>query len=215
VPVVRPNPLLPKPAEPAYTIAQPGMGSPELVGIRKALGECTLCALSKKRKQIIFGAGDPHADLLIVSEGPTAQEDLQGLPFVGATGEMLTKMLQNVLGLQRDDVYILNVVKCRPEHNRKPRPEEIESCKPFIEQQIRAVSPKIVVVLGSVATQALMGTQQGVTGMRGTWVDWEGFAVMPTFHPAYLMRSPQDKKLAFQDLKAVRKRYDELGGKRT
>jgi len=208
-----PAPIRKKP-EPLYDIRQPGMGSAELVSIRRELGECTLCPLSAKRKQIVFGAGDPDADLVIVGEGPGAQEDLQGLPFVGAAGEMLSKMLENVIGLKRQDVYILNVVKCRPENNRKPRPEEVETCSPFLAQQIRAISPKIIVALGTTATRALLGASQGVTALRGGWAEWEGYAVMPTFHPAYLLRSPQDKRLVFQDLKLVRRRYDELGGKR-
>jgi len=191
-----------------------GIGSAALGKIREELGDCERCSLSQGRRKIVFGSGNPDADLLIVGEGPGAQEDLQGIPFVGAAGEMLGKMLAHVLGLSRESVYILNVVKCRPNNNRKPTQDEIEACRPFLLQQIEAVNPKVILALGTTAAQALLQTDRGVTALRGAWVNVEGRAVMPTFHPAYLLRKPEHKALVFKDLKALRVRYDELGGQR-
>lgn len=183
--------------------------------IREDLGDCRRCVLSRGRSNIVFGVGDPEADLVVVGEGPGHQEDLRGEPFVGPAGEMLDKMLANVLGLQRSEVYICNVVKCRPPGNRNPEPDEISTCLPFLERQIRAIQPKVLLVLGSVAFRTLFGTQTGIQKGRGTWREWHGIPALATFHPAYLLRKPEDKRLTFEDLKAVRARYDAEGGKRT
>jgi DNA polymerase len=187
----------------------------ELQLIRADLGDCRRCALCKERTNLVFGVGDPSADLVLIGEGPGYHEDQQGEPFVGPAGEMLDKMLTNVLGLQRTEVYILNVVKCRPPKNRTPQPEEVAACRPFLERQIDAIRPKVVVALGSTAFKALFDTPEGITANRGKWLEYQRIPTLPTFHPAYLLRTPADKRLAFEDLKAVRQRYDALGGKRS
>lgn len=179
--------------------------------VREELGDCRRCALCKERRQIVFGVGDPAASLVIVGEAPGYQEDLDGEPFVGPAGQMLDRMLENVIGLPRSGVYILNVVKCRPPKNRNPAPDEIEACRPFLEAQLRALAPKVLLVLGSVAVKALLRTDAGITRLRGQWQTVDGVPAMPTFHPAYLLRQPDDKRLTFADLKALRARMEELG----
>ncbi|MCB9678417.1 MAG: uracil-DNA glycosylase [Alphaproteobacteria bacterium] len=196
------------------------VGAAALRQIREELGDCTRCGLCKTRKNIVFGVGSGEADLVVVGEGPGQQEDEQGEPFVGPAGQMLDKMLENVLGLGRTQTYILNVVKCRPPKNRNPLPDEVEACRPFMEAQIRALQPKVMLVLGSVAWKTLMQTEQGIMRARGRWHVYRDpgsdftVPVMPTFHPAYLLRTPEDKRLTFADLKAVRQRYDDEGGRR-
>ena len=196
-----------------------------LESVRLDLGDCRRCGLCKERKTIVFGVGDPEADLVVIGEAPGYQEDQQGEPFVGPAGQMLDRMLENVLGLKRAQVYITNVVKCRPPKNRNPHPDEVESCRPFLEGQLRAIRPKVILVLGSVAFRTLFGTDDGITRHRGIWKSYgfpasppgtasDGIPVLPTFHPAYLLRTPSDKRLAFEDLKVLRTRYDELGGRR-
>ena len=182
--------------------------------IRAELGDCTRCSLSAERTRLVFGAGNPNADLLIVGEAPGAQEDRAGLPFVGPAGRMLEDMLEHVLGLHRDQVYITNVVKCRPPSNRTPLPDEINTCRVFLDQQVQAVSPKVILSLGRPATQTLLDTTRGIKSLRGKWNSFQGIPLLPTFHPAYLLRQAQDKRLVFEDLKALRKRYDDLGGLR-
>lgn len=177
-----------------------------LEGVRTELGDCTRCGLCAGRNNIVFGVGNPAARLLVVGEGPGEQEDKQGEPFVGPAGEMLDRMLQNVLGLGRGDVYICNVVKCRPPGNRAPAPGEVAACLPFLEAQIQAVAPDVLLVLGAVALKALFNDEGGIKRARGSWRTWRGIATMPTFHPAYLLRTPADKRLVFDDLKAVRDR---------
>ena len=186
-----------------------------LAKVREDLGDCRRCNLAKGRKNIVFGVGAPEADLVVVGEGPGYHEDQQGEPFVGPAGQMLDKMLENVIGLSRSEVYILNVVKCRPPKNRNPLPDEVAACRPFLDGQIDAIRPKVVLVLGSVAYRTLMRTERGITSARGRWTTLGDVPVMPTFHPAYLLRNPTDKRLTFEDLKAVRRRYEELGGRRT
>ncbi len=197
----------------------------QLDQVRADLGECRRCGLCKERRTIVFGVGDPEADLFVIGEAPGFQEDQQGEPFVGPAGQMLDRMLENVLGLERAQVYITNVVKCRPPKNRNPHPDEVESCRPFLEGQLRAIRPKVILLLGSVAFRTLFGTDEGIMRHRGIWRTYElpaspsgkasdGIPVLPTFHPAYLLRTPSDKRLAFEDLKVLRTRYDELGGRR-
>ncbi len=186
----------------------------QLLAVRRRLGECQRCRLSQGRDQLVFGMGAPDADLLILGEGPGEREDQAGLPFVGPAGEMLDKMLQHVLGLSRSQVYILNVVKCRPPGNRDPRPDEISACRPVYEAQIAAIQPKLILTLGSPAVKTLLATSTGITRLRGSWQRWRDIPVMPTFHPAYLLRKPEDKRFTFNDLKILRVRYDELGGRR-
>lgn len=202
-------------AEPAPEAAAEPADVEDLGDVRTDLGDCTRCGLCAGRRNIVFGVGDPQADLMVVGEAPGYHEDQRGEPFVGAAGEMLDKMLANVLGLPRAQVYIANVVKCRPPDNRNPDPQEIATCLPFLRRQIAAIEPKVILVLGSVAFRALLDTSQGITRSRGRWHELDGVPVMPTFHPAYLLRKPQDKRLTFEDLKSVRARYDTLGGRRS
>lgn len=188
-------------------------GAEGLAAIREELGDCRRCRLCDGRTQVVFGVGDPDADLVVVGEGPGEQEDLRGEPFVGPAGEMLDKMLEHVLGLARSQVYIANVVKCRPPANRKPQPDETEICKPFLFRQIAAIRPKLVLVLGATALEAVLG-RTGILKERGQEGSFRGIPVIPTLHPAYLLRQPADKRLVFEDLKLARARYDALGGKR-
>lgn len=191
----------------------PRSGAAALAAIRADLGDCRRCPLHEGRRNIVFGGGHPEADLVIVGEGPGREEDRRGEPFVGAAGQMLDKMLIHVLGLPRSEVHILNVVKCRPPNNRDPHPREAATCMPFLERQLEALQPKVILVLGRIAASYLVGTRY-ITRARGRWHRWRDVPVMPTFHPAYLLRKPQDKRLVFEDLKAVRARYDALGGRR-
>ena len=185
-----------------------------LLAVRRELGACQRCRLCEGRRSLVFGMGHPDADLVILGEGPGANEDRDGLPFVGAAGQMLDNMLKHVLGLTRDQVYILNVVKCRPPNNRNPQPDEVAACRPFLLGQLQAIRPKVILTLGSPAVKTLLETTRGIMSMRGRWQAWEGVPVMPTLHPAYLLRKPEDKRLTFDDLKALRARYDHLGGRR-
>ena len=188
----------------------PAMGSQPVLTldeVRKNLGECTRCGLCKGRKTIVFGAGNPGAELMFVGEGPGADEDAEGVPFVGKAGQLLTKMIE-AMTFSRDQVYICNVVKCRPPGNRNPEPEEIAACEPFLKAQIEAIKPKVIVALGKFAAQTLLRDDTPITRLRGQWKRYEGIPLMPTFHPAYLLRTPEDKKLAWLDLKAVMARLD-------
>jgi uracil-DNA glycosylase len=170
--------------------------------IRRELGDCRRCKLCSGRKQIVFGSGSPKARLVFVGEGPGAEEDAQGLPFVGAAGQLLTKMI-SAMGLRREDVYICNVVKCRPPGNRNPEPDEIAACEPFLRAQLQSIGPEVVVALGKFAAQTLLREGTPITRLRGQWRTYQGMKLMPTFHPAYLLRNPAEKKPCWEDLKAV------------
>ncbi len=170
--------------------------------IRTELGDCKRCKLHHSRTQIVFGAGNPKAELMFVGEAPGADEDKQGVPFVGKAGQLLTKMIE-AMKLTRDDVYICNVVKSRPPENRNPEPDEIAACEPFLKAQVASVRPKVIVALGKFAAQTLLKDQTAITRLRGQWREYEGIPLMPTFHPAYLLRIPAEKKLAWSDLQAV------------
>jgi DNA polymerase len=170
--------------------------------IRRDIGDCTRCKLSGTRTHIVYSHGSPTADVVFVGEAPGEDEDLSAVPFVGKAGQLLTKMI-DAMGLTRDEVYICNILKCRPPENRKPEPDEVDSCRPFVERQIRAIQPKVIVVLGATAAQSLLRTSNGINAMRSKWHEWEGIPVMPTFHPSYLLRTPEDKKKAWEDLKMV------------
>jgi uracil-DNA glycosylase len=200
-------PAQPPRAPGPYSLEDRGCGSPSLLAVREELGECTRCKLARGRTKLVFGVGNPGAELMFVGEGPGADEDRQGEPFVGRAGQLLTKMIE-AMGYRRADVYIANVVKCRPPENRNPEPDEIDSCEPFLRAQIAAIRPKILVALGKVAVQALLRETSPISRLRGRWFDYEGVRLMPTFHPAYLLRSPEEKKKAWEDLKLVMK---ELG----
>ena len=174
-----------------------------LAAVRDELGDCTRCKLCKGRKTIVFGEGDPDAVLVFVGEGPGQEEDQQGRPFVGAAGQLLTDIIVKGMKLNREDVYICNIVKCRPPGNRNPEPDEIEACEPFLIKQLQAIRPGVIVALGNVAVKTLLKTKEGITKLRGTWKTYQGIPLMPTFHPAYLLRNPSDKKLVWEDIKKV------------
>src|SRR2546427_10298335 len=178
---------------------------PLLEAVRTELGECTRCKLHKTRTNIVFGVGSPEARLMFVGEAPGEDEDLQGYPFVGKAGQLLTKMIE-AMGLRREDVYICNTVKCRPPNNRNPEPEELLACEPFLKGQLGAVKPEAIVTLGKFAAQALLREQTPITRLPGQRREEQGIPVMPTFHPAYLLRSPAEKSKVWEDLKQVMKR---------
>jgi uracil-DNA glycosylase family 4 len=177
--------------------------------LRAAIGDCRRCKLCSGRTHLVFGVGNPQAQLMFIGEGPGRDEDLQGEPFVGRAGQLLTDIITKGMGLRREDVYIANVVKCRPPENRNPEPDEVASCEPFLKRQIDLVRPEIIVALGKFAVQALLQTKAPITKLRGRWHSYHGIKLMPTFHPAYLLRNPGDKKLVWQDIKKV---INELSG---
>jgi uracil-DNA glycosylase len=170
--------------------------------IRADLGECTRCKLHKTRNKIVFGDGNAKADLVFVGEGPGHDEDMQGLPFVGRAGKLLTQMIE-AMGLQRQDVYICNVVKCRPPENRMPERDEIATCSPFLVRQIDAIRPKVIVCLGATAAQMLLNTNRSISAFRGEWLEYRGTRLLATYHPAYLLRNPAAKSEVWKDLQKV------------
>lgn len=174
--------------------------------VRRELGDCRRCQLCTGRTNLVFGVGNPRAELVFVGEGPGAEEDAQGVPFVGKAGQLLTKMIE-AMGFRRDEVYICNVVKCRPPNNRNPEPEEIAACEPFLKAQLSAIGPKAVVALGKFAAQTLLGEDTPITRLRGAWRKYAGIPLMPTFHPAYLLRQPGEKRLSWADLQQVMKLF--------
>ena len=173
-----------------------------LLKIREDLGDCTRCKLHKTRHKIVFGDGNPKAQLVFVGEGPGADEDAQGLPFVGRAGKLLTQMIE-AMGLQRKDVYICNVVKCRPPENRQPERDEVAECSPFLMRQIDTIAPKVIVCLGSTAAQTILQTNRGISHFRGEWLEFRGRKLMATYHPAYLLRNPAAKSEVWKDLQKV------------
>jgi DNA polymerase len=193
---------------PIATVAPPpGKGHP-LDDVRARLGDCTRCPLHAGRTKIVFGDGNPSAELMFVGEGPGEQEDLSGLPFVGRAGELLTQMIEAGLKIPRASVYIANVVKCRPPNNRTPLPNEVAACREFLDGQIDAIRPRVIVALGKPATSLLLGRDVSITRVRGSWHDYRGYPVMPTFHPAFLLRqyTPENRRLVWQDLRAALER---------
>jgi DNA polymerase len=171
--------------------------------LRAAIGDCRRCKLWPGRTHLVFGVGNPKAKVMFVGEGPGRDEDLQGEPFVGRAGQLLTDIITKGMGLRREDVYIANVIKCRPPENRNPELDEVESCEPFLKKQIDLIRPKIIVALGKFAVQSLLKSKVPITRLRGVWQNYHGIKLMPTFHPAYLLRNPGDKKLVWQDIKKV------------
>lgn len=170
--------------------------------IREDLGDCKRCRLCQQRNTIVFGSGSARAQLVFVGEGPGRDEDIQGLPFVGRAGKLLTQMIE-AMGLKREDVYICNVVKCRPPENRAPEPDEMETCSPYLYRQLAVIQPKVVVCLGAIAFQALYGAKQSISRLRGQWLEFRGIPMMATYHPAYLLRNPNAKGDVWDDLKKV------------
>ena len=173
--------------------------------VREEIGDCTRCKLHQLgRRQIVFGVGNPNADLMFVGEAPGRDEDIQGEPFVGRAGQLLTKIIE-AIGLQRGDVYIANVIKCRPPENRNPEQDEVDTCEPFLFQQIDIIKPKVIVALGTFAARALLRTLDPISRLRGRIYEYRGAKLIPTFHPAYLLRNPSSKREVWEDMKVVRK----------
>ena len=204
-------------AKPEFNVSDPIQA---LHIIREDLGDCTRCRLHQQgRKQIVFGVGDPHAELMFIGEAPGADEDLQGEPFVGRAGQLLTNMIK-AMGLEREQVYIANIIKCRPPNNRTPEREECETCSPFLMRQIAAIKPKIIVALGAVAAKTLLAMNESMSNLRGRWYEfrpagarsndpnWTSAKLAVTYHPAFLLRDPRQKKEAWKDLQMV---MQELG----
>jgi DNA polymerase len=186
----------PQPAAPAPA------ARPTLEQVRTALGECTRCKLHTTRTQIVFGVGNPKARLVFVGEAPGADEDAQGEPFVGRAGQLLTKIIE-AMGLRREDVYICNIIKCRPPNNRTPESDEIVACQPFLLEQLRAIEPQFICALGGPAAQTLLQTKEPISRLRGRFHDYHGIPLLPTFHPAFLLRNPSEKKTVWEDMKLL------------
>jgi len=199
--VKQPPPLVPPRAsagdEPAKKVGAPG-----LQAVRDELGDCQRCRLKGGRKQIVFGVGNPEAELVFVGEAPGADEDRLGEPFVGAAGQLLDKMIE-AMGFRRSDVYICNVIKCRPPENRNPEPDEVASCEPFLKKQLSVLRPRMIVTLGKFAAHCLLRVDTPITRLRGTWKSYEGIQLMPTYHPAFLLRDPSRKRECWADLQQV------------
>ncbi len=200
-------------AAPAENVTSPGAGHLEarprltasLDEVRKQLGECKRCKLCERRSNIVFGDGDPAAELMFIGEGPGENEDLQGLPFVGRAGELLTQMIEKGMGIPRAEVYICNIVKCRPPGNRNPKPQEVAACRPFLDGQIDAVRPNVIISLGKPAASLLLDREVAITRLRGTWQSYRGIPLMPTLHPAYVLRqyTSDNRRAVWEDLKSA------------
>jgi uracil-DNA glycosylase len=176
----------------------------ELLAIREDIGDCTRCKLCRLgRQKIVYGVGSPRADLMFVGEAPGRDEDSQGIPFVGRAGQKLTQIIE-AIGLKRDDVYIANVIKCRPPENRNPEPDEVETCEQFLFRQIDVIKPKVIVALGTFAARSLLKTDAPISRLRGRVYDYRGARLVPTFHPAYLLRNPSCRREVWEDMKRVR-----------
>jgi uracil-DNA glycosylase len=197
-----------QPAESAEEVVAPGEAAGEpaetLEFVREDLGDCTRCKLHRLgRRQIVFGVGNPRAELMFIGEAPGHDEDIQGIPFVGRAGQLLTKIIE-AIDLRREDVYIANVIKCRPPENRNPEPDEVASCEPFLFRQVQVIKPRVIVALGTFAAQALLRTSDPISRLRGHVFRYGDARLIPTFHPAYLLRSPERKRDVWDDMKKVR-----------
>jgi len=189
-------------ASAAETVPAPEAGAAPLDDLGKIAHDCTKCRLAGTRTNVVFGVGNPNADLMFIGEAPGRDEDLKGEPFVGRAGQLLTDIIK-AMKLTRDDVYIANVIKCRPPENRNPEPDELDACRPFIRRQVELIQPKVIVTLGRFALQSLTEKAYGITSVRGSWLEYNGVKVMPTYHPAYLLRNPAAKKEVWADMKKV------------
>ncbi|HWP83668.1 MAG TPA: uracil-DNA glycosylase [Terriglobia bacterium] len=197
-------PGLPQPARGEQSGLFTPVQKPEtLEQVRQDLGDCRRCKLWEGRKTIVFGSGNPQAELVFVGEGPGAEEDEQGLPFVGRAGQLLTDMIEKGMKIPRPQVYICNIVKCRPPGNRKPERDEVAACREFVERQIAAVRPRVICALGATAAEALLGTRESMSRLRGRWHEFRGVPVMVTYHPAFLLRDPSRKGETWSDLKQI------------
>lgn len=198
-------------ARPHWLTASPdSIQAMELTAFDKDICECRKCPLGKTRKNFVFGSGNPRAEILFVGEAPGADEDAQGLPFVGAAGRLLTKIIESTKTWKREDVFICNVLKCRPPGNRTPLPEEVEQCFPYLQEQIRIVKPKLIMAMGASAAQALLQTKDSVGKLRHQWHDWGGIPLRVTYHPAALLRFEGYKKEVWEDMKELTKKYGEI-----
>ncbi|HMQ10907.1 MAG TPA: uracil-DNA glycosylase [Oligoflexia bacterium] len=183
-----------------------------LENVYQELGNCQRCQLHSTRKNIVFGVGNKNADLMIVGEAPGRDEDIKGEPFVGRAGQLLTKIIE-AIGLSREEIYIANIIKCRPPENRNPEPEEIEQCEPFLIKQIQSIQPKVICCVGKFAAHTLLKTETPISKLRGQFAEYEGIALMPTYHPAYLLRNPSAKKYVWEDMQLVHAKLSQLTGK--
>jgi len=189
---------------PGNLFVSPGLeATRNLEELRTHIGDCRRCKLAPHRTHLVFGVGNPRARLVFVGEAPGRDEDLQGEPFVARAGQLLTEIITKGMKLRREDVYIANVIKCRPPDNRNPEPDEVASCEPFLLRQLELIGPEVVVALGKFAVQTLLRVKTPITQLRGRWYDYHGIKLMPTFHPAYLLRNPADKRLVWQDIQKV------------
>jgi DNA polymerase len=185
-------------------LTHPGVReSRSLPDLRTVIGDCQRCKLAPHRTKLVFGVGNPAADLVFVGEAPGQDEDLRGEPFVGRAGQLLTEIIVKGMKIRREDVYIANIIKCRPPNNRDPEPDEIAACEPFLKHQLALIKPKAIVTLGKFAAQCLLKTRTPITRLRGEWTQYQGIPLMPTFHPAYLLRNPSDKRLVWRDIQQV------------
>lgn len=206
--VMRPAAVNVKPAREAGD--KPGL----LKALREEIGECERCKLGRGRTKLVFGEGSPDSPIMFIGEAPGREEDLQGRPFVGDAGELLTRLIEK-MGFRREDVFIANMVKCRPPMNRDPQDDEMAACFPFLERQIETIGPRVIVSLGKISAYKLLGiggpiSKFSITRTRGKWYDYKGIPLMPTFHPAYLLRNPKDKWLTWEDAQAVLKKLESL-----
>ena len=197
-----PSPEAKRPTDTRVQTASPAAAAETLARIREDLGDCQRCKLWRQRRHIVFGQGDPRARLVFVGEGPGFDEDRQGEPFVGAAGQLLTKIIQ-AMGLSRDRVYICNVIKCRPPGNRTPAADEVAACLPFLRRQLEVIAPECICALGAVAARTLLETDLPISKLRGRFHTYRGMAVMPTFHPAYLLRNPGQKRAVWEDAQQI------------
>lgn len=203
-PVSRTAPISPPPLSLSlFEAPEPARGPETLEQIRADLGDCQRCKLAGGRKKIVFGQGNPHAELVFVGEGPGADEDEQGLPFVGRAGQLLNRMIQFV-GMKREEVYICNIVKCRPPGNRTPEKDEIETCSPFLFRQLEAIKPRLICCLGAPAMKTLLGIKEGITRVRGQIFDYAGTKAFVAYHPAYILRNPREEKILREDFEKIR-----------
>src|SRR5262249_6627587 len=201
---VSPQPTRVDAPQVASLFAEPGGARATTLDARRvAIGDCQRCKLAPHRTNLVFGVGNPGARLVFVGEGPGADEDAQGEPFVGRAGQLLTEIITKGMRLRRDDVYIANVIKCRPPGNRNPEPDEVDACEPFLLRQVDLIKPEVIVALGKFAAQTLLRTKAPITQLRGRWFDYRGIRLMPTFHPAYLLRNPAEKRVVWQDIQQV------------
>ncbi|MCF7821853.1 MAG: uracil-DNA glycosylase [Mariprofundaceae bacterium] len=210
--VAAPSPILSEsvPTSPSATSsADTAVDGNRLDDLAVQASSCTACQLSEQRTRVVFGIGNPEADIVFIGEAPGREEDLKGEPFVGRAGQLLDRMLA-ALGMDRSEVYIMNTVKCRPPNNRDPRPDEVEACSRWFDAQLKALSPKIICLLGRVSAQTVLETDQSLSVLRRNWHDYHGIPVQVIYHPAYLLRSPQQKRHVWSDLCELKRRYDAL-----